>query len=123
MTQFTEVRIVHRESTPSPTLGIIVASSTDPLLDAEDDRQWRTADWRLRVRKRGRISISSAGWTWIVGMTVSASELERLRDVLFFEGKRAWMICMVRTADMMVLCVGLSGVEVNKCGRNYWAKV
>jgi hypothetical protein len=39
---------------------------------------------------------------WISGMTVS--ELERLRDCdesLRREGKSAWTICMVRTADMV----------------------
>jgi hypothetical protein len=57
--------------------------------------------------------MSSVGWTWIFGMTVSTSELERLREVLFLEGKRACMICMVRTADMIALCVGLSRAEVD----------
>jgi hypothetical protein len=75
------------------------------VLEADDVRLCRIAGWRLMVRRSGRISMSSAGWMWISGMTESEIlELARLRDcedVLRREGNRAWTICMVRTADMV----------------------
>lgn len=101
--------IAHRGSMPNTVRGIADKLSKllrlVRVLDAEDDLLCRTAGWRFRAFKRGRNSRSSAGWMWILGMTVSVLELDRLCDgvdVSRREGKRAWTICMVRTPDMMV---------------------
>jgi hypothetical protein len=55
--------------------------------------------------------MSSAGWTWNFGMAGSVPEGERDGDeVSRRDGKRACMICIVRTADIMV--VEVSEVDV-----------
>jgi hypothetical protein len=89
------------------TCGIAVTPSKllfDELLDAELDLLCRTVGWRFKACRRGRNSKSSAGSTQILGM-IPEDELGRLlvdgEDVSRREGKRAWTICMVRTADMM----------------------
>ena len=83
-----------------------IRSRFHAVLEAELDRLCRTVGWRLSVFQRGRNSRSSAGSMWMVGMIESDLDSERLRgcdEVSRREGKRAWTICMVRTADIVVL--------------------
>jgi hypothetical protein len=76
-----------------------------PELDADAERLCRTGAWRPMACSSGRNSMSSAGWTCIVG--TNGSELARVccgADDSRRDGKSACMICMVRTADMVVRC-------------------